>query len=227
MFSLRTVIDDILLLVRNNNISESEDLSRAQIAHWVLAYRAALLKKEKDADESKGEDDEFEEGTSKTIGPVELEQVKSLDQYPTFTRVIKDKIEDLLDNDPDNIIAVYDQENCVIQAMNQFRRHLHYFRKYTNQELTYDYDDGYVYIRGCEDCNRLKYVYIKYIASGENEDDEDEINIPGWMIPDIKQMIMKNELAFMTQMPSDDDNNATLDGIKPNGSRNIPKDAEK
>jgi len=29
VFSLRTIIDDILLIVRNNNISESEDLSRA------------------------------------------------------------------------------------------------------------------------------------------------------------------------------------------------------
>jgi hypothetical protein len=28
IFSLRTIIDDILLIVRNNNISESEDLSR-------------------------------------------------------------------------------------------------------------------------------------------------------------------------------------------------------
>lgn len=28
VFSLRTLIDDILLIVRNNNISESEDLSR-------------------------------------------------------------------------------------------------------------------------------------------------------------------------------------------------------
>jgi hypothetical protein len=27
-FNLKTIIDDILLLVRNNNISESEDLSR-------------------------------------------------------------------------------------------------------------------------------------------------------------------------------------------------------
>uniref|UniRef100_A0AAU8B7E5 Uncharacterized protein n=1 Tax=Dulem virus 42 TaxID=3145760 RepID=A0AAU8B7E5_9CAUD len=29
LFSLRALIDDILLIVRNNNISESEDLSRA------------------------------------------------------------------------------------------------------------------------------------------------------------------------------------------------------
>ena len=31
LFTLNAIIDDILLLVRNNNISESEDLSRAQI----------------------------------------------------------------------------------------------------------------------------------------------------------------------------------------------------
>ena len=37
--SLRDIIDDIFLLVRNNYISESEDLSRAQVEMWVKAYR--------------------------------------------------------------------------------------------------------------------------------------------------------------------------------------------
>jgi hypothetical protein len=46
MFSLRTIIDDILLIVRNNNISESEDLSRAQIAAWVMQYKAFLAKRQ-------------------------------------------------------------------------------------------------------------------------------------------------------------------------------------
>jgi len=47
--TLQEIIDDILLLVRNNNISESEDLSRAQIAVWVKAYRRAIWKERKDA----------------------------------------------------------------------------------------------------------------------------------------------------------------------------------
>lgn len=37
--SLRDIIDDIFLLVRNNYISESEDLSRTQVEMWVKAYR--------------------------------------------------------------------------------------------------------------------------------------------------------------------------------------------
>jgi len=40
LFTLRTAIDDILLLVRNNAISESEDFSRRQIATWILTYKA-------------------------------------------------------------------------------------------------------------------------------------------------------------------------------------------
>jgi hypothetical protein len=36
--SLKEITDDILLLVRNNYISESEDLSRAQIHLWIRGY---------------------------------------------------------------------------------------------------------------------------------------------------------------------------------------------
>ena len=55
MFSLRTLIDDILLIVRNNNISESEDLSRDQIASWILQYKAYFAKKENEKDEQSNE----------------------------------------------------------------------------------------------------------------------------------------------------------------------------
>nr|DAH29944.1 MAG TPA: hypothetical protein [Caudoviricetes sp.]DAJ76146.1 MAG TPA: hypothetical protein [Crassvirales sp.] len=71
MFSLRTLIDDILLIVRNNNISESEDLSRDQIAAWIMHYVAYLKKKEKDKNEETG-DDEPDDSTITTIGPLKI-----------------------------------------------------------------------------------------------------------------------------------------------------------
>ena len=46
--SLKAITDDILLLVRNNYISESEDLSRAQIHLWIKAYAKQIWKEEKD-----------------------------------------------------------------------------------------------------------------------------------------------------------------------------------
>ena len=56
--SLREFIDDILLLVRNNNISESEDLSRHQIAVWIRAYKQAILKDRLDKQKEQAPDDD-------------------------------------------------------------------------------------------------------------------------------------------------------------------------
>ena len=46
--SLNNIIDDLLLLLRNNNISESENLSRIQIELWIHQYRALLIKQDLD-----------------------------------------------------------------------------------------------------------------------------------------------------------------------------------
>jgi len=83
-----------------------------------------------------------------------------------------------------------------------------------------------------QDQDELEYIYVLAIYEVPEDDaddedaedpDEDDVQIPTWMVPDIKNLIMKNELAFMLQRPSDDDNNSTLDGIKPDG----PKEDEK
>ena len=81
------------------------------------------------------------------------------------------------------------------------------------------------------DKNELKYIYV--LALYENElddenedgsypDDEDDVLYPAWMVPPIKDRILKNELPFMLNRPSDDSNNATLASVKPHG----PQDDE-
>jgi len=109
--------------------------------------------------------------------------------------------------------------------MNEVRRHYHYFRRYTFGEMTWYYEDGYIYIQGLTDLGALKYITItgNFIDDGSDPDaDEDDIKIPGWMIPQIKSSIMKNELSFMLNRPSDDSNNSTLASVKPHG----PQDQE-
>lgn len=222
MFSLRTIIDDIMLIVRNNNISESEDLSRAQIAAWVMHYKARLTKQQHDEEDNNGTD-EFTDSLTKTAGPIDLVFQEMHDPTCHTVRRSKEKLSDLFDDDPTYIITVMDEQGCPIQRMNAMRRHFHYYRKYTNRELTYEYSNGYIYIKGDSDCTRLRHIWIKYVGEDPADGDEDEIKIPEWMVPSIKEFIFKNELAFMIKMPSDDDNNSTLDGIKPHG----PQDQEK
>jgi hypothetical protein len=113
--------------------------------------------------------------------------------------------------------------------MNHVRRHYNYWRKYTFGELTACYkDDGHIYIQGLVDEGNLKYIYVLYLKDVEDDDgdeddlDEDDILIPAWMVPGIKERIIKNELSFMLNRPSDDSNNATLASVKPHG----PQDDE-
>lgn len=230
MFSLRTLIDDILLIVRNNNISESEDLSRDQIASWILQYKAYFTKKENEKDEQDGDDDEPDETLSSTIGPIQLiydpeTKLCACDLASKCHNIIK-RTKDVvhtIEGSPDDIISVHDISGCVIQYMHKMRRHYHNFRRYTYAEPTCWFDNGYIYIQG-DGIDKIDYIYVECISDPlQYADDEDQINIPGWMIPDIKLAIMRNELGFMLKMPSDDSNNSTLASVKPDG----PQDKEK
>ena len=226
MFSLRTIIDDILLIVRNNNISESEDLSRAQIASWVIQYRAYLAKKQTEQDEQTGDDtDPSDTIDSTTIGPLELEDWNNSaedDCCGYMFKKTKEKVLTTEDSESD-IISVYDQNYCPIQYMHNQRKHFHRFRRYTYNEPTCWFDNGYIYIEG-SNLDNIESIYVIGNIDPEGYADcEDDVTIPGWMIPDIKKAIMTNELAFMIKRPSDDSNNSTLSSVKPNG----PQDKEK
>lgn len=222
VFSLRTVIDDILLIVRNNNISESEDLSRDQIRAWVLAYKAYLAKKKHDKDEQEGTTDDSDDSMSTTVGPLALKDMgtSSTDPCSHIKRTVE-KIPDLIGDSGKDLISVCDQSGCAIQLMNPSRRHYHYFRRYTYSEPSYRFDDGYIYVEGY-DIDSLSSIYVEANFVEGPAQDEDDVQIPGWMIPDIKNMIFKNELSFMLERPSDDSNNSTLASVKPNG----PQDKE-
>lgn len=227
-FSARTLIDDILLIVRNNNISESEDLSRDQVLSWIMQYKAYLSKKEDDKDSETGDDEDPDDSQLSTIGPLELidDPVPGTEDscccccYGARKRT-KYKVHTMEDSG-DDIVNVTDASGCVIQIMSKSRKHYHNFRRYTYNEPACWFDDQYIYVDG-NGAKDLKYIYVTGIFDPtQTVDSEDDITIPGWMIPDIKKAIMINELAFMLKRPSDDSNNSTLASVKPNG----PQDKE-
>lgn len=240
--SLESIIDDILLLVRNNNISESEDLSRAQIALWIDSYRRKLWKDKLDRLRDLYKTNQYydiEDLVDNEVlrirekGPLELEPVDSLDNQPTFTKRTVQQLQNVFNNSENSILAVHDQSGETIQYMNHIKRHYQYWRKYTFGEMTAYYkDDGHIYVQGLQDQDNLKYIWVLALYEedeDEGTDDEDttdpdesDIKIPAWMVPPIKEFILKNELPFMLNRPSDDSNNATLASVKPRG----PQDDE-
>ena len=91
-------------------------------------------------------------------------------------------------------------------------------------------DDNHIYVQGLQDDDQLQYIYVLAVYEVQDDDEdvdedpqtEDDIQIPTWMVPDIKKLIFQNELAVMLNRPSDDSNNATLASVKPHG----PQDDE-
>ena len=236
--SLKELTDDILLMIRNNNISESEDFSRAQIYSWVKQYKHNIFKQEKDKIRQQILAGRllWDQAADNTIlenvetGPLELEVVESKSDQPIFTKRTVEPIGNVFDNSENSILSVHDQQGEVIQYMDHVRKHYHQYRKYTFGEFTAQYmDDGHIYIHGLPEDNELKYIYVLWIKdlddSSEEDDDttDDDIQIPTWMVPIIKDNIVKNELSFMLQRPSDDNNNSTVASVKPAG----PQDNEK
>lgn len=240
--SLREIIDDIFLLVRNNFISESEDLSRAQVESWIKAYRRQLWRERKDQLKYQlknifptiaelmtlADGDFFKVEES---GPHKLTEVQSNSDMPLFTKVTDDTFEGLFDNSRKSILAVHDQLGENIQIMDHIRRYYQYHRRYTFGEMTayYNEADKKVYVQGLTDQQKLEYIYVLALyevddddSDDDNDKDEDDVKIPAWMVPTIKQRIMQNELAFMLNRPSDDSNNATIASVKPHG----PQDQE-
>ena len=108
------------MLIRNNYISESEDLSRAQIHLWVKAYRRQIWKEELDKRKELARlgridweeliDEEFVK--RKETGPMELEELDE-NTGPDFTkRTVQTLSEasglDVLNNAESSILAIHD-----------------------------------------------------------------------------------------------------------------------
>ena len=129
-FSARTLIDDILLIVRNNNISESEDLSRDQVLSWIMQHKAYLSKKEDDKDSETGDDEDPDDSQLSTIGPLELidDPIPGSEDdcccHCSTRKRTKKKLYTMEDSS-DDIVSVTDVSGCVIQIMNKSRKHYH------------------------------------------------------------------------------------------------------
>lgn len=222
-FSLNSLIDDILLIVRNNNISESEDLSRAQIEQWIHHYRAQLIKQ----DESKGYD--INPTYTQTLEPLELEKVSinDIDNYPIndntlcpnmFKYKTIEKVPKPLDFHFGNgFISVTDLHDCTIQKMSKGRRHYQWLRR-TGKEYTYYYLPDYIYVQGLDGLRYIRVVGIFEDPTSAGLDADAPYPIPADKIGPLKQLIFDNELRFMLSRPSDDKNNASLAGLKPNNN---------
>lgn len=202
--TLNQLVDNILLIARNNNIAESEHLSRVQIEKWIIGYRAMLIKQDID----KGRD--INELYLTTIEPIHLDREETVPGY--FTYVGDKELPKLIDfNYRPGVINVRDMFGNIIQIGSRTKAKLQKYRKATCKDYIAWVKNNRIYVDG--DSNQLEYISVDVIAEDPTElkacfDPDSEFPIPSAMIPTITQMILERELRFMITMPSDDTNDA-------------------
>ena len=202
--SLNNIIDNILQIVRNNNIAESEHISRHQIELWIHYYRAMLIKQAID----KGYD--VDEAYVTTLEPIHLDRVQIVPGK--FVFVGEKELPTLINfRYKPGVIAVRDMFGNLIQLGSYTKAKLQKYRKATCKDYIAWVKNNRIYVDG--DSNQLEYISIDVIAEDPTElnacfDPDSEFPIPSAMIPTITQMILERELRFMITMPSDDTNDA-------------------
>ena len=202
--SLNNIIDNVLQIARNNNITESEKLSKHQIELWIKYYRAMLIKQAID----KGYD--VDEAYVSTLEPIHLDRVQTV---PNKFVYVGDKELPTLINFKykPGVLAVRDMFGNLIQLGSYTKAKLQRYRKATCKDYIAWVKNNRIYVDG--DSNQLEYISVDVIAEDPTElnacfDPDSEFPIPSAMIPTITQMILERELRFMITMPSDDTNDA-------------------
>lgn len=212
--SLNAIIDDILLIYRDNEISESEKLSRIQVEQWIHQYRALLIKQDID----KGR--EINPDYVQTFGPLHISKVSNC--TGGYNYISDEELPKFIDlHFGSGLVAVKDMDGNLIQVGTETKAKYQTSRKYTCNDYIAYLKNNHLYILGPE---HLEYVKIEGILedptqAGDCFDrDDTPYPVPANMIPTIKQMIFERELNIMSQMPSDDTNNSTNDVKIANGN---------
>lgn len=213
--SLNILIDNILQIARNNNIAESEHLSRHQIALWISYYRAYLIKQW--IDKERQIDDMF----IQTIEPIHLDKIET---SPGKIKYVGDQeLPKLIAfNNRSGVVAVKDMYGNLIQLGSETKAKLQKYRKATCADYIAWVKGNKIYVEG--DSNVLEYISVDVIAENPEDlkncfDPDDEYPVPGAMIPTIIQLILERELRTMVTMPSDVENDSEDDTQNRFGNR--------
>lgn len=212
--TLQNLVDDLMLEARNNNIAESEKLSKHQIILWIKSYRAMLIKQKLDKKEPL--DDAF----TQTIRM----HVDKIENDPGHFEYVGDKELPKLISTKTNfgVIQVKDAYGNIIQTGSETKMKFQKYRKYTCKDYIAYKKGNKIYVEG--DSNMLEYIDVKIVAEDPTElkgcynIETDDYPLPMYMWGTIKELIIKQDFGIMFRMVSDTSNN-TNDSTQLNNSQ--------
>lgn len=217
--TLNNLVDDVILEARNNNVAESEKLSRRQIELWIRSYRSMLIKQKLDKKEPI--DDMFTQTIRMHVDKIESD--------PGHIEYVGDQeLPTLLSTKWfTGLISVKDAYGNIIQVGDETKMKFQKYRKYTCKDYIAYKKGNKVYVEG--DSNTLEFIDVQVIAEDPTESkmcydpSKDEYPLPVYMWPTIKDLIFSKDFYTLSIQRSDTTNNTSDDNqnnYNPNLYRN-------
>ena len=194
--TINTIIDDIMLQMRRNNITESESYNRKQIEQWIIQYRAMFI------NQAIANNVKISSNYYQTFA-TQLEQVSLGDMGGTGVTIRRsqDKIpRPCLGSSSFKTIYSTDVFGQEIQIMSKKRSNANRTRRhFTNDRATAYIDSNRRYC--IENDDSIGTAIITLIALNPSEVpgfnyDNDMYPIEPAELPEIKRLIFTNELKF-------------------------------
>lgn len=202
--SLKTLIFDLLNIIRAAKPSDDEPISEKQIEFWIHSYRAVYLKR--DLDKGKMPNPDY----IQSINNISLEYDSAKKEYRSSI-----DIPNTLDlNNKSGITFIGDVYGNQIQLISEKRVNWQKYNKWTQDDTVAYLSNGRVYIYNSKglDSFYIRGVFQNPIEASEANEGtynyDSPYPIPMNIISSLKKDILKNELGIEVQSPSDDINNA-------------------
>ena len=194
--TIDTIIDDIFLEMRRNQITESESYSRKQIEQWVIQYRMFILK-----ELSNSKLPISSNYYQKYVVPVSYGTKNDINNPKFGVLTTENKVPDYFCNDLGNtFISSYDMLGNEIQIMsgkraaaNRFRRHANF-----NMPVAYIASDKKYKLENADNIGLIEIggIFINPTEVPDFDYDNDMYPMDPSALPRLKQMIFQGELKF-------------------------------
>lgn len=205
IFTLQSLIDDILEEARNGNVAESESITRQQVEYWIHSYRAMLIKQDLD----KG----------RYTNPQYIQSFRAIlpssggvgDIATIYSNIIPNAI-DL--HYKSGITSIRLINGTSIQLMPKNRAMGSLYKRYGNLDTTAYRIGNTLYVVKLGDSEEV-VLDIDGIWEDPTEvpnyDASLPYPIPVNMIPTLKELIFQKEFKTTLTFPTDDRNNSNND----------------
>lgn len=210
--SLNAIVDDIMLIYRDNNISESESLSKIQVEQWVHDYRAKLIRE--DLNKGYDLDPEYAQTMEIHLSPITFQDSSYIACNDSTRRSDNEIPSGIPTHNAVGILSVKDLAGNLIQVGDEAKAKYQSTRKYTCGDYIAYKKGKYLFVAGP---GNLEYVNMQIIlenptdAEGCFDAEDTKYPVPIHIIPVIKQLIFDHEIRIMSQMPTDNINNSHND----------------